>query len=169
MEDGLAKVPGIRNRRYALTAMRSLVGVKDESTLATSLSQGKAQMLTFQMEPTMDLKKCRGGVFEPALAAILIKDNTTLEMLNKFNWKFRESASSSFQYVYFKCNSKRVQLFDNVAFDMETNQLTLPLPPMTKLNFKFLALMDIQRYALITKPIELHAREEVKEDHSATG
>ena len=135
--------------------MRHLVGVNDKPSLDRVLSEGQVQMFTFTIEPEMDLTKSRAGVFEPALAVILINDEITLNKLHSLNWNYVGDANSLFQHIYYKCTSRKVQIFDNVAFDVKTNQLTLPLPHRTKIPYTYLALMDIQRYAIVSKPIDL--------------
>lgn len=141
--------------------------------------------LRVRVDPLEDILRPRGGVLEPALAAFLVRDAGVFAKLAKRSGMFGRSSrpaeresrgrraeaeadavgqesshehgddvNLAFDFVR-SCPAQALQVIDNVAFDAKSLTLTLRLPATVLDEFELLALVDVQQYRVIARPVKL--------------
>ena len=115
----------------------------------------------------------RGGVFEPALAVFFFKDKGILRQFSEAEGHWVPSqelepghmeepqVNEAFELTK-QMTSRELQVFDNFSFDLKTSTLRLSLPLNSKGRLEIgnkscLALVDIQQYRLVSRPVVLSA------------
>mmetsp|Transcript_529 Transcript_529/g.651 ORF Transcript_529/g.651 Transcript_529/m.651 type:complete len:270 (+) Transcript_529:42-851(+) len=163
----LSQHPHIRNRTFALRCECALRYTR----LGDMLDKKIARKVLFdfvppqyyyaQVQPLKDLRKQKSGIFEPSLAAVLVNNLETLTSMKKVSgkWILNEEYSQDsevydsalFTWIG-KRNSVRLQVIDNVCFDLKTNVVGLMLPMKSLITYKYIVLVDVQTYEIVTEP-----------------
>jgi len=116
------------------------------------------------ISPIRDILKPKGGILEPALAVFLVRNDKVLKKIEKANGMWSKDGDLSLNMVYEFVNDSQyedIQILDSLCFDSSCYRLTFPLPEIIYsrkselLRFKFLVLVDIQEFRILSAPVEL--------------
>ncbi len=127
--------------------------------LAFARSLPPVRCVRWTLAPKSDLAAPRGGVHEPALGALLLRDAAALAAAQKADgsWEVdEEGARVSLLYEFCEdADGAEVQVLDRVCYDIPSRTLELALPG--GLPFRHVLLIDVQTFASIAEPLDLDA------------
>ena len=127
--------------------------------LAFARSLPPLRVVRWTVATTGDLAAPRGGVHEPALGALLLRDAAALAAAQKADgaWEVdEEGARVSLLYEFCEdADGAEVQVLDRVCFHVPSRTLELALPG--GLPFRHVLLIDVQTFASIAEPLDLDA------------
>ena len=125
--------------------------------LAFARSLPPVRCVRWTLAPKADLAAPRGGVHEPALGALLLRDAAALAAAQKADgaWEVdEEGARVSLLYEFCEeADGAEVQVLDRVCYDIPSRTLELALPG--GLPFRHVLLIDVQTFASIAEPLDL--------------
>lgn len=100
----------------------------------------------------------RGGVLEPALAMVLLRDAAVCRAIVAASRRARLADDDDDDNAVFEWlgaqSASAVQIIDNLALDRATLTVKLVLP-RAPIRFAYAALLDVQSYRLLTRPLPL--------------
>ena len=125
--------------------------------LAFARSLPPVRCVRWTLAPKSDLAAPRGGVHEPALGALLLRDAAALAAAQKADgsWEVdEEGARVSLLYEFCEeADGAEVQVLDRVCYDIPSRTLELALPG--GLPFRHVLLIDVQTFGSVAEPLDL--------------
>lgn len=133
--------------------------------------------------PTYDITERRGGVFEPALALVLVRSEQMMTDMQRASgrWVDPEDADEPVNLLFMwmeQCGAEDLQVVDNLEYDIDTNTVSVWLPTGAAASssapgapaladavcsawrgghYTHAAVLDVQRYELVSKPVAIAA------------
>ena len=125
--------------------------------LAFARSLPPMRVVRWTVAPTGDLAAPRGGVHEPALGVLLLRDEAALADARAADgsWEVDE-AGARVNLLYEYCEEADgavCQVLDRVSFDIPSSTLELVLPG--GLPFRHVLLIDVQQFASVGEALDL--------------